>query len=184
MGRDTEFNYGHNERCIWCDTAHSGGPENCPKEWNEAEFNRQGVPDVSRPPPEYGCHGTVECRVCGKHHGWCNELSQPNGDKNKMAGKNGSFKKLDFLKADDLPEKGKTVMEILGNTRTFDSEYGMKFNMDVRINKKSYSFGIKPTNPGLRVIIDSLATGKKIEVERGEYKGNEFVQVCGVPERK
>lgn len=92
---------------------------------------------------------------------------------------NRSNKQLEFLGVDALPTKGSIEMKILGNTGTYEGDYGLKINMDVQIGSKKYRFGIKPKNPGLRVIIDALCTGEKIEVERGEYNGNEYVAVVG-----
>lgn len=86
-------------------------------------------------------------------------------------------KKDTWLKPEHLPEKGTVEMTIVGNCRTYEGDYGFKLNMDVKIKGKVYTFGIKPNNPGLREIINNLASGKKIEVQRGEYKGNDYVQV-------
>jgi len=142
------------------------------------------------------CMDGLYCPSCGTFHGYCNEtralrneakrqgfevLNSKQGG-TKQVPKN-NYKKLPFLKADNLPERGSVEMKITGNTRTFDGDYGLKINMDVEIKGKKYCFGIKPNNPGLRVIIDSLAARKAIKVERGDYNGNEYVQVCGVPER-
>lgn len=95
---------------------------------------------------------------------------------------NRSSKKLDFLSVDELPAKGSIEMKILGNTGTYEGDYGLKINFDVQIGSKKYRFGIKPKNPGLRIILDSLVSGKKIEVERAEYNGNEYVGVVGADE--
>jgi hypothetical protein len=89
------------------------------------------------------------------------------------------FKKLPFLKAEDVPASGQIEMKVLGNVRSFEGDYGLKLNMDVEIKGKKYSFGVKPTNPGLRVIINSLAERKVIKVERGEYNGNDYVKIVG-----
>ena len=94
------------------------------------------------------------------------------------------YKKLPFIKADDLPASGSVEMKVLGNCRAFDGNFGLKLNLDVEVKGKKYCFSIKPTNPGLRVIVDGLVNRKKISIERGEYNGNEFVQVCGIPQKQ
>lgn len=97
-----------------------------------------------------------------------------------MAGKKQQkFERLPFLKAEDLPERDAVELRIIGNARTQQSDWGMKINIDVALGKKKFTFGVKPTNPALRVIIDRLAAGEVIEVKRGEYNGNEYVQVVG-----
>jgi len=101
-----------------------------------------------------------------------------------MAGKKqAKYERLDFLKAEHLPERGAVELRVIGNARTQQSDWGMKINIDVAIGKKKYTFGVKPTNPALRVIIDRLAAGEVIEVQRGEYNGNDYVQVVGTEDQ-
>ena len=90
---------------------------------------------------------------------------------------------LPFLKATDIPRDQRVEMKIVGNTRTYNSDWGLKINIDVVVGKRQFCFGIKPNNPGLRVIIDHLAAGEVIEIERSVYKGNEYVAVVGVPDQ-
>ena len=88
-----------------------------------------------------------------------------------------------FLKPTDIPRDQRVEMKVIGNTRTYNSDWGLKLNIDVVVGKRQFAFGIKPNNPGLRVLIDKLAAGEVIEIERAMYKGNEYVSIVGVPDQ-
>jgi hypothetical protein len=86
---------------------------------------------------------------------------------------------LPFLQPGDIAPDRPTLMLVIGNTRTYNSKWGLKFNIDVQVGNRQYAMSFKASNPGLRVLIDKLAAGEVIEIERATYKGNAFVHIVG-----
>lgn len=106
-------------------------------QWEEFEFNF-GF-NAHEETPTYECMGAIKCQVCGKHHGYCSEMSGTKLDdalreiedlkdfirahtleNNPMnlatyRGKESSktkFEKRDWLDSEDLPKKGSKTFTI------------------------------------------------------------------------
>lgn len=84
----------------------------------------------------------------------------------------------DWLKVEEVPEEGLSV-NILPGVRNLQNEWGYKLVFTVSNEELGErSFSIKPTNPGLRTIIDNLIAGNETMLEVQEYNGRTYVGVA------
>jgi hypothetical protein len=144
-------------------------------------------------PAIYDCLGRVICVVCGKFHGYCNELTSATDragghgapgdgmdlgshyDKDAKKG-GGKFKQRPFLKSTDVAAKGSTAKI----TDVREAPKQMQYSdilCDLTIGKKEYTWGLKSKSITLNMLIDELGKrtekwiGKTIKLVRGGNKG-------------
>lgn len=99
-----------------------------------------------------------------------------------QASSEGNF--FPYLKASDLSKSGKSVLSILGNARESSSEFGDGIDIEVKLGAKSYTWTVKFASGNYRRLYESYGDnpdrwkGKKVKVERGEFRGNEYVKIA------
>lgn len=98
---------------------------------------------------------------------------------NENQGSNGTFP---FLKASNLPKKGKAKLTLIGNVRMMDGRFGEQLVVDVKFGVKMYAWSIKLNSGNHSRLFDRFGANEKkwkgtVTVERDEYLGNEYVKV-------
>jgi hypothetical protein len=87
-----------------------------------------------------------------------------------------------FLKPKDISAKGRTKLTVLGNVRLQESQFGTQLLIDVKNGARSYTFAVKLDTPNHRFLFSRFGKSENkwkgaIQVERGEYLGNEFIKI-------
>lgn len=149
--------------------------------------------DNTQQPPTEECGGTVECSVCGKFHGWCNELDKlkensmlPAADSTSGRGaRSGQAKNSNRLRVDDL-SKDPVEAKILMVKSDLDGKYGAQVIAKIAIkgDTKFWYLDIKK-NPNYRLMVAKFGQDENewvdqrilLGLEKDDFNDQFFVRV-------
>jgi hypothetical protein len=145
-------------------------------------------------PADYRCMGSVQCKVCGKFHGYCAEVLEekekqkmlPTGDETPAAGKKRTGG-MEWLKNEDLSKTPKEA-KILGVRLDGENRYGPRVNVKLALEGKIKFWGIptaKSKSPNYRLLLDKFGADENdwvdkrilILLEQDEFSGQWFPRV-------
>jgi hypothetical protein len=88
-----------------------------------------------------------------------------------------------FLKAKDLPKKGKAKLILTGDVRESNGQFGDGIDVGIKLNGKPFSWTVKFESGNYRRIIEGFGKnvkkwkGKVVTVTTDTYLGNKYVKM-------
>jgi hypothetical protein len=138
--------------------------------------------------PTYECCGNVVCSACNKHHGYCNELTGIQSDRQaegnldfkpqrSSTDKRPKFENRDWIDPQkDLPKKGSAKWKVDAVRESKNKAKGILAFMDISNGPKKRVMSLRKGFT-LDAIMDVLGTnsdrwiGKTLNLERGGSEG-------------
>lgn len=78
--------------------------------------------------------------------------------------------RLPFLSPDNLPDNAICTAKNIRNFRfSKDRGFGDTINFDLNINGKEYSWGRKPNNSNLWLLINKVVSGQRVDLEKAGF---------------
>jgi hypothetical protein len=154
-------------------------------------------------PADYRCMGSVECKVCRKHHGYCAEVAEdkekqmlPTGDNQETKGRSrrSGGSNMEYLKNEDLSKNPKEA-RILAVKLDPENKFGSRIIIKLSLEGAVKFWGVptsKSKSPNYRLLLEKFGPDendwpdKKILLllEQDEFSGNWYPRVDFPAEEK